>query len=204
MIESFKTFEGLFLAKKRNLEFFDLNAKNFEKMMKLFEAGYCYPLSERDSEGRKIVMHKTRNWNTKLFSTMDVTRLMIYVVCVLLEEEETQICGISFVFDHEDITMSHIVPPLYLKDLIMLFINGGIARQKDTFVVNLPSFAAFFVEFLIGLMEEKLRKRDCLKDHIDPAMLPKEWWTQITRRNDARLSDFRKSEAKESSRIFKL
>jgi CRAL/TRIO domain len=115
-------------------------------MMKLFEAGYCCPSTERDSEGRKIVMFITRKWDTDIFATGDAIRLLIYVLSVLLEEEETQISGISCIFDDKNSSLSHLFSLSEISKLMHFAKNGSRARLKDNFVINLPSFAAFMVE----------------------------------------------------------
>jgi CRAL/TRIO domain len=200
------------LAKKITPEFFDLSLTKFETMMKLFDAGYCCPLSERDSEGRKIVMFITRNWDTDTFTTGDAIRLLIYVLSVLLEEEETQISGISCVFDHKNLSLSHLFSPLDISKLMHFAKNGSRARLKDNFVINLPIFAAFMVELFTKTLNEKLSKRvfvlksdDCLKKHIDPSILPKEYGgskTQAEMMQD--FFSFRKTETRTSFGIFEL
>lgn len=166
--------------KNESPELFDFNEENYAKIMKLYESGFCYPLPGRDSNGQKYIMVTSRKWNTDLFTEMDAIRLLIYVSCVLLEEEETQICGISYIYDTEGTTMKHFISPVCLKNYINSIVNLAPMRLKEISVINLPSFAAFFVEIMLKFLKEKLRKRVHvlkpnvgLDKHINLALLPK-------------------------------
>jgi alpha-tocopherol transfer protein len=180
--EAFHKFENYFMEKTEHPEFFNLNSKNYEKMILLFETGFCCPLSDRDVEGRKILLFSIRKWNPEIYTTMDAIRLVNYVVCIMLEEEETQISGISFIHDLEGLTTNHLTSPLDLKKFLKFNMSGGVARQKDVFVISLPTFAAFLYEILSKCLKEKLVKRlfvlksdGCLKDHIVSSILPEKF-----------------------------
>jgi CRAL/TRIO domain len=192
--KAFNKFEGFLEIKKRFSEFFDFTSKNFDKMMELFESGFCCPLTGRDSRGRKIVMFITRKWDTSIFSSMDVTRLIIYVVYVLSREEETQIAGISYIFDLKNITMSHISVPPNFKSFANFAKKYGTLQLEGFYLLNLPTFAAFIIKFFKKLLPKKLRTRflvlesnDCLKNHIDLTIFPQEYGgnqTQTVMRRD--------------------
>lgn len=105
MNETFQTFERMYLSRKRYPQFFDYTPEDFEKMIKLFDTGYCFPLSERDSEGRKIILIRTEKCDMNIYTTYDAVRILCYVITVLLEEEETQIAGVICLFDHQVISI---------------------------------------------------------------------------------------------------
>lgn len=174
--EAFQTFERMHMAKKRCAQFFK---QDIEASMKMFDSGYCYPLSERDEEGRRVVLVQTRKWNPDVFSVYDATALICYITFILLEEEETQIAGITYVFDHKEITLRHAISPLDARDLMYFVKNCAACRQKGYYTVNLAPFANFIVELFRSFLSEKLKKRffvlktfEELKDHINPALLP--------------------------------
>lgn len=181
MDEVFRTFELHVLSRKR-YPFLDPKVFNFEAIMKLFDTGCCYPLSERDEEGRRIILWQTRKFNTEIYSNHDAIRLITYVSNVLGEEEETQIAGTVFILDHRDITLKHIYTPVDALHLTELIKTCSTARQKGYYVVNMPKFALFFVDMFKSLLSEKLKKRllvlknqDELKGLINQDLLPKEY-----------------------------
>lgn len=153
-----------------------------EKMFKLFDIGYCYPLLGRDDEGRKIILIQTGRLDVDVFSTHDAVRLLIYIVTALLEEEETQIAGIMFILNHADATIRHAISPVDLLDLMDLSKKCSAVRQKGTITMNLPTFGVVLFELFRSVLSEKLKKRlvllkssDDLKNHVNLSMLPKEY-----------------------------
>jgi hypothetical protein len=139
-------------------------------------------LSERDEEGRRVIFVQTRKMNSKMYSPVDATRLLTYLVSVLLEEEETQIAGIVLIYDNASLTLKHLLSPLDAKEYMHFFNSCALTRQKGVYIMNLPPIANFFLELIKSLISEKLRKRlfvlkrsDDLKNYINPALLPKEY-----------------------------
>lgn len=182
MDEAFQTIERAYLARKRYPQFFDFKVGTDEKVKQLFNTGYCYPLSERDKDGRRIILMQTRRLNTDIYSVYDAIRLFLYVATVLLEEEETQIAGLVFIFNHAGITLKHIMNPVDVRDFMEFVKNCSSGRIKSSYVANLPSFANFMMELFKTAMSEKLRKRlfilknaNDLKNQIDKSLLPKDY-----------------------------
>lgn len=182
MKETFQAFERVYLAEKRYPKFFEYSEENMQKMFKLFDTGYCYPLPGRDDEGRKIILMRTGKLDYDVFSTHDSVRLLIYVITALLEEEETQIAGIMLIFDHANSTIRHAISPVDLLDLMDFSKKCSAVRQKGTIVMNLPSFGVVLLELFRSVLSEKMKKRlvvlknsDDLKNHVNLSMLPKEY-----------------------------
>lgn len=106
----------------------------------------------------------------------------------LLEEEETQICGVATIIDHEGITMKQ--TSLFSVSDIVDFVNclkTAVGRYKQLFLVNLPSFAVFLLDVARATLSDKLKQRivlpknmDDLKNYIDPSLLPKEYGGVLT------------------------
>lgn len=182
MKETFQAFERVYLAGKRFPKYFEYSEENMQKMFKLFDAGYCFPLVGRDDEGRKIILMQTGRLDVDVFSTQDAVRLLIYVITALLEEEETQIAGIMIVFNHAEATIRHLISPVDLLDLMDFSKKCSAVRQKGTVVMNLPTFGVVIFELFRSVLSEKLKKRlvvlknsDDLKNHVNLSMLPKEY-----------------------------
>lgn len=184
MNDAMQTFERFYLARKKYPQFFPDQTPKFEKVMEFFKTGYCYPLPGRDSEGCRIVFVQTKRLNTEKHSVFDGIRLSIFVLAVLMEEEETQIAGVKLVYDQQDITAKHLMLPKDMMDFVDMVKTITAGRQKGSYVVNLPSIAHFLLELVRSALTEKLKNRlflyhnwDELKEskQIDISMLPKEF-----------------------------
>lgn len=151
------------------------------RILKLIKQGTCYPFSERDSEGRRIIMLHAARPSSEEYTVHDVIKLFLYVVMILLEEEETQISGILIIVNNDDLTLSKMMTPVDARDFMDFIKNCATTRQKGNFVMSLPPFANFMVELLKSVMSEKLRSRfhvlkwSDLKNHINQSLLPKEF-----------------------------
>lgn len=71
---AFQSFENYNLAQKKYAKWFDIEEKNFDKMMDLFHTGYIYPLRDRDEEGRKIIFIQLRRLDPDQFTSADAIR----------------------------------------------------------------------------------------------------------------------------------
>jgi hypothetical protein len=90
---TFKSFENFFIFRQKYTKWLILSNDEMEKVWKLFDRGYAYPLIERDNEGKKIILIQVRKFDTKIFNSCDAIRLLVLIVSTLMEEEETQITG---------------------------------------------------------------------------------------------------------------
>ena len=181
MIETFKTFEKFYLSQKSFPEVINFSKESFESMMQLYSQAVCFPLTQRDADGRRVVVTRMSLLNPDEFPAHDVFRLMAFVVLVLLEEEETQIAGFSFISDISNITARHVFTPTFAMRLVSLMSKGLPIRFKDIFYVDMPAVAKFLVDLFASKAKEKMNSRFViidskeLKDHIDLKILPKEY-----------------------------
>lgn len=183
MNEAFQTFERCHLARKRYPKFFE---EDIEDSMKMFHSGFCYPLKGHDEKGRKIVLVQPK-WDTRKYSISDAIRLFFYISNALLEEEETQIGGMIFIFDYAQLTLDRQMSPFDLMEFLDFINKCSAARQKGNFLLNLPKFTQILVEVGRSMMSEKLKKRlhilrdkSDLKNYINPVMLPSEYGGTIS------------------------
>lgn len=207
MAEAFQTFERMNLVEKRFPTFFGSFAADLGKAMELFECGYCYPLSERDEEGRRIIMLQAARMNIEKFSPYDAVRLFVYVCLVLLEEEETQISGILMVTNDANSTLKHMISPIEMMDFMEFVKKCASFRQKGIYMLNLPAFSSFCIDIMKSVMSEKLRSRlhvlkpsEQLKDYINPSLLPKE--SGGIKPEVEMMNDFRKLEAERREKVL--
>lgn len=181
MNEVFQVYEDVFLVKKRYPRLFGEDVHCETRMMEMFESGFCYPLTERHEDGHRIVLVRLQKWDSNVYSLNDAARLIGYVIAVLMEEEETQIAGISMIFDLSGATLKQLNHPSDLRD-ILNFSKLSICRHKKIFLVNTPPLAYFAIELIKSHISEKLNKMlsmmndfDQLKTLMNPDLLPKEY-----------------------------
>jgi hypothetical protein len=197
MDAAFQNFENLFLSVKRYPQFFDGTHDKFDKIMELYHLGYCYPLPERDGEGRRVVFSKYDLIDVDRFTVYDAVKLVCFVIGVLLEEEETQIAGFVFINDCENVSFKQLFSPMDAKAFLDFDRNSSLCRQKGNHLIKLPPVANILIDLMKSLLSDKLKSRlllhdsfDGLKDYIDMKILPKEYGGTISR--DKMVKDFYK------------
>ena len=169
------------------------------RLWKLFDSGYAFPLKDRDDEGKRIIFVQARRFDTEEFTSADAIKLMGLIVMTLMEEEETQIAGISTISDFTDVGYNYfkLFSIKDIKDFADCAKNATLGREKENYFVNLPTFAAFLFEIGRKALNEKLRQRlittrdmNHLKTYIDPNMLPREHGGIVTEKE--MMENFRK------------
>lgn len=154
------------------------------RRLKLLESGYNVPLIQRDVEGRRVLLLQLYRINPDDFDYIDVGILNTWIIGVLMEEEETQIAGFIIIIDCNHITMKHLsmVPvKLFLKDGASVKNSEPIGRLKNTYIINLPSYAKLVYELSRKVTSKKNRKKNVilknmteLKKYFDTSILPSE------------------------------
>lgn len=176
-------FESYMLLKHSVPRWCDFNDESISRLWMLYETGVAYPLTERDSEGRRIIFIQPRRVDPKVFSFADGVLLVTWIAKAILEEEETQIAGLVTIIDHSELTFAHVRMASVgdAIDFVSVVKNGVVGRLKGMYHVALPSFASFLLEVAKKAATEKLRKRihvvdnmDTLRTIIDPTLLPLE------------------------------
>ena len=152
-------------------------------MKELYDSGYIFPLEKRDQNGCRVIMIQAKKLDTKKFKFCDILRIINLIIFTLLEEEETQIAGFVYIFDHKDVSMDYIAlfSLIDIRNYLKCIQNAMPCRQKQGIWVNLPSFAVKLTDLCKTLVSAKLRERAYFYKtkennygHIDPKILPKE------------------------------
>lgn len=176
-------FEQTFLFQKRHPHLYQCDyTEDFDKMMKLLDGGYCYPIPGYDSEGRKVVVFQQANRDCDVHSPIDIMRFVRFVLAVELENPETQIGGMVLLFDYENMELKHLMPPTELKQG-MEYLKAVGVRQKQYLLMNMTKVSQITLEVMKTFMSEKLKSRiniigdrENLKNHFQPiSMLPKKF-----------------------------
>lgn len=180
--KAFKTIEAQYLAKKWFPKLLDTTVEEMNRMMNLMNAGYFVPLSDRNAEGEKIVILRSKVLDLDVFKVEDAIRLIIFGTCILLEEEETQIAGTVFITDFSGATLNHLLNPENGRDFYEFYENCASNRQKKFYFLNLPTFANFIIDLVKSVVGKKHESRigvvktsEDLKTFIDLSLLPNEY-----------------------------
>lgn len=183
MESAFESFEKFFIFRKKYEKWCNLDEEALKRLWELYDLGFAYPLMDRDDEGKRIIFVQARKLDTERFTSTDAIRLLGLIVMTLMEEEETQIAGISTISDYTDVGFCYfnLFSIKDIKDFADCAKNASVGREKENYFVNLPSFAAFLFEIGRKALNEKLRQRlmtarnmDHLKTYIDSGLLPLE------------------------------
>lgn len=178
-----ESFEKYFLYRKKYEKWCKFDRDDMTKLWELFDTGYAYPLTDRDDEGKKIIFIQARKFDTQKFTSVDAIRLIGLIVAILMEEDETQISGISTISDFTGVSFSYfkVFSIRDIKDFADCAKNATVGREKENYFVNLPIFASFLFEIGRKAISEKLRQRLIntrniahLMTYVDPNLLPKE------------------------------
>jgi hypothetical protein len=182
MTEAFKKMESCIVGVFKNKDVLNFGDENIAKMLELYEEEVMVPLTERTADGQKLVSVRFGRFDPDKFSHYDLLRLIIYVLSVLSEEEETQISGVSFIIDCADTTMKHLFGPKFLSDITAISSFLGVLRFKESYIINLPSFAKVIADICMKLLSQKLEIRLTILDdpsdlskHIDSSSLSEEY-----------------------------
>lgn len=122
--EAFRLLEKSFLALARLPRFCDFT-EDFGMVEQMFAAGCCYPLMERDEQGRRIILIQNDRVDPDTFTAYNGMKLLSYVLNVLLEEEETQIAGCVFITNLSNVSIRHslTVTPADCLEIVKLMQN---------------------------------------------------------------------------------
>lgn len=183
MENAFESFEKFFIFRKKYERWCNIDSEAMTRLWELYDSGYAYPLIERDDEGKRIIFVQAKKLDSGKFTSADAIRLLGLIVMTLMEEEETQIGGISTINDYTDVGYNYfkLFSIRDVKDFADCARNASVGREKENYFVNLPSFAAFLFEIGRKMLTDKMRQRlmtardmEHLKTYVDPTLLPKE------------------------------
>ena len=117
------------------------------------------------------------------FTASDVMRAHLITFEALLEDEDVQVNGVTYVFDERDVNWSHISvwTPSEVSKAFSCCERALPIRHREINFVHLPWTMSIVFQFAKSLLSQKLRERFCthgnfekLGDHIPTSILPQE------------------------------
>lgn len=160
--EAFKILEKYVKARLNNPHWFaNLDDEKDKAVNELISCGYIFVLPERDSEGRRILYSKASAMDSSKFTTSDVMKAFILTYEALLEDEDVQIRGISYIFDERETNWSHISiwTPSEITKAFQCTEKSLPLRHKSVNFVHLPWTLTIVFQFAKSLLSQKIRER---------------------------------------------
>ncbi|XP_058460244.1 clavesin-2-like [Malaya genurostris] len=154
----------------------------------LFETGYLFPMLERDSKGRTLIINDTAQLDPTSFTAAHIIRLHLLIYEALFNIPEVQCAGLVLVYDLSGLTLAQL-SLVTLKEIKLLaqYLSKGIgARLQELHFVNTPGPALTIANFSLQMLSEKMRERvfchrnwDALYSKVDKNLLPMEFGGKI-------------------------
>ena len=121
--------------------------------------------------------------DANLFTAADVMRAHLLTFEALLEDEDVQVNGVTYVFDERDVNWSHISvwTPSEVSKAFSCCERALPLRHREIHFVHLPWTMSLVFQFAKSLLSHKLRERlrthsnfDKLAEHVPASILPAE------------------------------
>ena len=176
-------YENYFIHFRKNPHWHADDKKIIKKMLQSIDRGVIYPLSQRDAEGRKIVLLQLGKLDTSIDTSESLFSVNSEVYTQCQEDEDTQIAGFVAIVDFTGFTLK-LISVLSIADARTIannLSNATPSRIKCIYILNLPSFARVLLDVFKLALSDKLQKRlffpkdlEELKSKFDAKLLPKE------------------------------
>ncbi|XP_041987482.1 alpha-tocopherol transfer protein-like [Aricia agestis] len=151
-------------------------------IMEILDLGYIFVSPFRDAKGRRVVIYRPGVFDPYKYTNQDMCRVMAIVYETLMEDEEVQVRGLVHYADGSGVSFPHMT--LFTpKEAVRIVKNGERTiplRHKEIYGVHVHPTIKFALDFGMGLISEKIRKRVKLYTavddvEIDKSVLPQEY-----------------------------
>lgn len=183
LLEKYITIKQLYPIWFRNIAIDD------QIINSILDTGYVLPLLKRDKYGRQVLLFNTGRFDSYKYKSEHLVRTHSLVMEALMDDEENQVRGFTYILNESGINMGHISmwSLIDVRKLLNCIQNVMPIRHKRTYLVNIPSYGVKFFELCLSYLNEKLRKRcsihtsiEELKDDIDIKSLPVECGGEVS------------------------
>lgn len=150
----------------------------------LVDKGYIFVLPDRDQHGRRVIFSQAAAFDPSKYTTSDMMRAHVMTFETLLNDEENQVRGFTYVFDEKSVSWSHlsIWTPSEVSKAFSCCERALPMRHRDINFLNLPWTMSLIFQFAKSLLSEKIRNRfkthsslDSLQRSVDTRILPAEY-----------------------------
>jgi len=159
------------------------------KLQDIINSGYIFVAPKRDHNGRRVVIVNAKGFNPKLYSSSDQARVHFLTYECLMEDQETQITGLTHVGDFCGVTTAHVTNwnPTEFARVFKWGEQSLPLRHKEIHLINVPSTLKWLIDFVKNRVSSKMKnrltihstERDLLKG-VEPDCLPAELGGNVT------------------------
>jgi len=155
-----------------------------ERISELIRSGYLFVLPQRDASGRRVVFSRAALLDASKFTAADVMRVHLLTFEGLLNDEECQINGLTYIMDEQNTNWSHITiwTPSEVTKAFTCSEKSIPIRHRQVNFIGLPWAMSLVFRFAKSLLSTKLRKRlftwpdfDKVKEFVPSNILPTEY-----------------------------
>jgi len=163
------TLENYLYMKKNNPQWFEKLDIRDEKIRELVDRGYVFSPPGRDLEGRRVVFSIGSALDPNRFSNSDAMRAWIITFEALMEEEDVQLKGFTYIFDCSGVSLSQlsIWSPAEATKVVKICEKNLPMRHRDINLVSLPFPMRAIFEFCKTLLSDKIRRRFSVHSSFD-------------------------------------
>lgn len=175
--------------RQQNPNWFFETSMHDPAVLDLINRGVAFALPQRDKLGRRVLFTVGGNIDPNYHTAEHVMKAIMVVFESLLEDEENQIRGFSYILDEGGITMNHIINlwnPSEISKIWGVTEKGMPMRHKRLDFIKLPNILAYVFDFAKSLMSQKLQSRivvhkdpETLRKNVDTRLLPQEYGGEI-------------------------
>jgi len=183
IMEKYLTMRNQFPSWFQNLDCRD------QSLSDLVDAGYIFVLPDRDQHGRRVIFSQAAAFDSSKYSVSDLMRAHVMTFETLLNDEENQVRGFTYIFDEKDVSWSHISiwTPSEVTKAFSCCERALPMRHKDIHFLNLPWTMSLIFQFAKSLLSEKIRNRfkthsnlDHLQRSVNNDILPSEYGGKLS------------------------
>jgi len=155
----------------------------------LVDKGYIFVLPERDQHGRRVIFSQAAAFDSSRYTVSDLMRTHVMTFETLLNDEENQVRGFTYIFDEKDVSWSHISmwTPSEVSKAFSCCERALPMRHKDIHFLHLPWTMSLIFQFAKSLLSDKIRNRfkthsnlEHLQKSVEPSILPAEYGGSVS------------------------
>jgi len=138
----------------------DMN--HLEKALELVGNGYFFVAPGRDRMGRRVVWNLAQRLDPSRHSTDDMMKcLMMTMETVSMVDEESQVRGLTYVFDCQGLTLQHcrLWSPTEATRMLKSMEKNLPARHRAMFITNVPFIMGSLIELGKTIISAKIKNR---------------------------------------------
>lgn len=161
-----KKIETYQLMEKSYSEYVRFHPALLDKSLEIIREGCVYPLIERDSMGRRVIVIALGKRDTQVYSGADIFRTCTLITILLQDDEITSLAGVIYIFDFIGIGHQHL-PSIRDMQYLVKGANMCIARVKQIVCYNFPYFMSKPVKIMISCLSKKIQERVVIAEKVE-------------------------------------